>query len=303
MSERRSPGTPGAINTVTTRRGTPPGRILTPTGTAAARGGSDRVLEMFSNLLYQTAGIVNDERKRHLLKTKMDRLLSRKGIGSYEEYWDLINTPGNHADLQEFFDMMTTNTTEFFRENNHFVYIQNNFNTIMQHNPRIQRNREVVIWSAASSSGQEPVTLALVMLELLGEKYGVRILATDLDTQILTKAIRGAYSPPEVEGIPPKLLSKYFSRVGEEYLTVDRVRSVITYRQFNLMHDFKFRHGFDMIFCRNVMIYFDNTTQETLVNKFYEQLVPGGMLFMGHSESMVNKQHRYRPVAPAIWLK
>ena len=173
----------------------------------------------------------------------------------------------------------------------------------MRQNPRISRNKEVVIWSAACSSGQEPVTLALVMLDLLPPGMGVRILATDLDTQILQKANRGIYTLQECEGIPANYLAKYFVRSGADYQIGDRVRNAISYRQFNLMSEFVFRHGFDFIFCRNVMIYFDNATQEALINKFYDQLVTGGLLFTGHSESMVNKKHRYKPVAPAIWLK
>jgi chemotaxis protein methyltransferase CheR len=268
------------------------------------RSRSEFPLSKFSNLLYQTAGLAVDERKRHLLQTKIDRLLNRRGIATYEEYWELINRPGNNADFQEFLDTMTTNTTEFFRENAHFNYINNNWESIIRHNPRIARNREIVVWSSACSSGQEPVTIALVLVELLKSKnIGIRILATDLDTQILQKAASGIYTQKECEGIPANLLSKYFSKVGTDYQVNQQLLSLISYRQFNLMHDFRFRNGFDFIFCRNVMIYFDNTTQETLVNKFYDHLVPGGLFFMGHSESMVNKKHNYTPVAPALWQK
>ncbi|MCL2498519.1 MAG: protein-glutamate O-methyltransferase CheR [Symbiobacteriaceae bacterium] len=261
------------------------------------------MLRNFSDLLYQVTGIFVDERKKHLLQTKIDRLLNRKGIASYEEYWELINHPQNRTEFQEFLDMMTTNTTEFFRENNHFLYIQNNMNTIMQQNPRIQRNKEIVIWSSACSSGQEPVTIALVMLELLPPGYDLRILATDLDTKILQKAATGIYTAQECDGIPQKYFNKYFHKVGNDYQVNERVLSTISYRQFNLMSPFSFRNGFDFIFCRNVMIYFDTPTQETLINKFYDHLTMGGIFFMGHSESMVNKKHRYRPVAPAIWIK
>lgn len=279
-----------------------------PPGSSASQTAQSRqqtaTLKRFSDLLYQQTGIAIDERKKHLLQTKMDRLLSRKGIQSYDEYWDLINVPGNHAEFQEFIDMMTTNTTEFFRENDHFTYIQNNFELIMRNNPRIKKNREVVIWSSASSSGQEPVTLALVMLELLQSyHFQVRILATDIDSQILQKAMQGIYSAQDCSGIPNNLLRKYFRQVGDDYQTTEQVRSVISYRQFNLMNDFRFRFGFDFIFCRNVMIYFDAQTQEQLINKFYDVLVPGGLFFLGHSESMVNKKHNYVPAAPSIWMR
>ncbi|MCL2548176.1 MAG: protein-glutamate O-methyltransferase CheR [Symbiobacteriaceae bacterium] len=270
---------------------------------SVSKTGHDAILYKFSDLLYQTTGIATEEKKMHLLQTKLDRLLHRKGVSSYDDYWKLINSSANRAEFQEFLDTMTTNTTEFFRENDHFEYIQNNFDKIRSQNPRIDRNREVVIWSSACSSGQEPVTIALVMLELLTGGYGVRILATDLDTLILQKAARGLYTMQECDGIPAKYLSKYFSRVGNDYQASERVLSTISYRQFNLMNEFSFRHGFDFIFCRNVMIYFDNQTQEDLINKFYEHLVPGGLFFMGHSESMVNKKHRYHHTAPAIWSK
>ena len=273
------------------------------TTTYPGSSGSSAILLKFSDLLYRTTGISTEEKKMHLLQTKLDRLINRKGFASYEDYWAMINSPANRAEFQEFLDTMTTNTTEFFRENDHFEFIQENFSRIRSQNPRIDRNREVVIWSSACSSGQEPVTLALVMLELLAGAYNVRILATDLDTVILQKAARGLYSMQECEGIPAKFLSKYFRKVDNDYQANEQVLSTISYRQFNLMNDFRFRHGFDFIFCRNVMIYFDNQTQEQLVNKFYQHLVPGGLLFMGHSESMVNKKHSYFHVAPAIWGK
>ena len=262
-------------------------------------------LQQFSELLYAQTGIAIDDKKHYLLQTKVDRLLVKKRIRSYEEYWRLLNQPNNHADFQEFIDMMTTNTTEFFRESDHFDYLRQNFASVLQANPRIQRNGEVVIWSAASSTGQEPVTLAMVMLELL-QPYNldVRILATDIDSQVLQKAMHGVYSPQECVGIPAQLLHKYFHHLDSgDYQTTELLRSVITYRQFNLMNPFRFRYGFDFVFCRNVMIYFDSVTQQSLVEKFYDVLVPGGLFFLGHSESMINKQHRYKPVTVSIWAK
>ena len=276
---------------------------LLQTGSRSSRG--DFPLQQFSELLYAQTGIFIDDKKHYLLQAKVDRLLMKKRILSYEEYWRLLNQPNNHTDFQEFIDMMTTNTTEFFRENDHFDYLRQNFDAIMLDNPRIQRNGEVVIWSAASSTGQEPVSLAMVMLELLQSyNLSVRILATDIDSQVLHKAIHGVYSKQECVGIPVPLLQKYFQPMDSgEYRTTELLRSVITYRQFNLMNPFRFRYGFDFVFCRNVMIYFDSLTQQALVEKFYDVLVPGGLFFLGHSESMINKQHRYRPVTVSIWAK
>ena len=266
----------------------------------------DVIMDRFSNLLYQRAGISVEESKKHLLMTKIDRLLVQHRLSSYQQYWDLLQRPDNHALFQEFIDAMTTNTTSFFRENDHFEYIRMNIKQIMNLNARIRRNREFLIWSAGCSSGQESITLAMVMAELIAgafPDYKCRILATDIDTKVLTTATNGVYSHQECSMIPQTLLSKYFTRQGSDYVVNNSLLKMISYRHFNLMDEFRFRYGFDLIFCRNVMIYFNNQTQETILNKFYDNLVPGGLFFQGHSESMVSKKHSFKIVAPTIWLK
>lgn len=262
-----------------------------------------QVFQDFSNLLYQTTGIYVGEQKKSLLFTKISRLLRKKQMTSIDDYWKLLNQSANTDELQEFIDIMTTNTTEFFREINHFHFLKNNAPNILQHNPRINRDKTVRVWSAACSSGQEPVTLAMVLNELWGDRFEVKILATDISSRILNQALAGFYTEEQCRGVPNYYLHKYFSRRDDGFAIKDSIKNMIKYRQFNLLQPYSFQHGFDLIFCRNVLIYFDNQEQQELAQKFYKQLVPGGLLFLGHSESLFNKEHEFKSVGHSIYLK
>lgn len=263
---------------------------------------NDRTFKEYSDFLYQTTGINMQANKKHLLDSKLNRLLSKNNLGSADDYIGLLSRPQNASQRQEFINMMTTNTTEFFRESNHFSFLQDRLDLIMGKNPRIKQEKTIRVWSAACSSGQEPVTIALVLKQLLGD-YQVRILATDINTRVLSKAVEGVYSEGECLGVPRFLLNAYFEKCPEGYRLGSEIRSLITYRQFNLMNEYSFKWGFDIIFCRNVLIYFDQQVQQQLINKFYGHLVGGGLLFLGHSESMVNKKHRFKSIGNSIYLK
>ncbi|MGE5398590.1 MAG: CheR family methyltransferase [Chitinophagales bacterium] len=262
-----------------------------------------RMFREYRDFLYEITGIHIDEHKEYLLQSKVSRLVNRSETDSAKAYLDLISQPGKVRERQEFIDMMTTNTTEFFRESEHFDYLGDRMAKILHDNPRIASDRVIRVWSAACSTGQEPVTLALVLRQLLGDTYKIKVLATDISTDALNRAVTGAYSASECSAIPEPLLKKYFCRSGESYIIGDQLRSMITYRHFNLMKNFNFKWGFDVIFCRNVMIYFDNLVQQSLANKFYGCLVPGGLLFLGHSESLLNKQHRFKLIGHSIYQK
>jgi len=253
--------------------------------------------------IYDNLGINVDQSKREMLSTKIDKILRRKGLTDASAYIMQITTTNDISEIHEFYNVITTNTTDFFRENDHFAYITSNIRKIIGDIPRITQNREIRVWSSASSSGQEPVTLAMVLLECLDPSVKVKILATDISEKVLKIAQRGFYSANEINGIPQGLLQKYFTREEGGYTTLPQIKSVISYRLFNLMEPFSFKKSFDIIFCRNVMIYFDNNIQQQLLDKFYAHLVPGGLLFIGHSESLFNKKHMYKTVIPAIFQK
>lgn len=257
----------------------------------------------YSALIHDRTGIHIAENKRQLLETRLGRLLYRKRIESPEAYLRILENPANKLEFQEFVDAMTTNTTEFFRENHHFEFLQREADRWMADNPRIRREREIRIWSAGCSTGQEAVTLRMLMEDLFGDEIRVILLATDISQKVLRKAVSGFYSDQEAEGIPKAYLSRHFLRVAGGWQLEPAILGDIRYRHFNLMEPFPFRKGFDMIFCRNVMIYFDLETQQSLITKFYNALPSGGLFFIGHSESLINKRHHFRHLGPSLYQR
>ena len=260
-------------------------------------------LKSYSNLLYKKTGISISESKKETFEIKIQKLMRRNNISNYDEYFEIISNEENKESIQEFINTITTNTTEFFREVAHFDYIEKNIEKILADIPRIKNNREIRVWCAASSSGQEPVTAALVLRQALSEDINIKILATDISSNVLKKAMKGYYAPSECAGIPKHFLSKYFLKTQEGYQLKGEILKLISYRYFNLIDNFNFKNSFDIVLCRNVMIYFNNSVQETLINKIYDNLVNGGLLFIGHSESLVNKKHSFKFVGPSIYRK
>ena len=254
--------------------------------------------------IYNKLGIDVDEKKKETVTTKITKLMNRYSMKSPKDYINYITDTAESDKIQEFFNEITTNTTEFFREPAHFDYIRNNINTIISDIPRIKKDGEIRLWSAPCSSGEEPVTLAIVLKECLPPGINIKILATDISDKVLNKAVKGVYTESECKGLPKTYLLKYFNKQAEGfYETVPEIKKVITYRLFNLMDNFNFKKGFDIIFCRNVMIYFDHEVQEKLINKFYEEMVGGGLFFIGHSESMLNKKHKFKYIQTALYKK
>jgi chemotaxis protein methyltransferase CheR len=263
----------------------------------------DSQLRAYSNLVFKKTGISISDSKKEMFHMKIQKLMRNNQIANYDEYFDIISNDNNKEKIQEFINTVTTNTTEFFREKAHFDYIKNNIDKILVNIPRIKRNREIRMWCAASSSGQEPATMAMVLRECLGEDIKIKLLATDISSKVLKKAMKGRYTFAECDGMPKYFLTKYFHRMSDGYQLKDSILGSISYRYFNLMNEFNFKNRFDIVFLRNVMIYFDNKVQETLINKIYANLVNKGMLFIGHSESLVNKKHSYKFVGPSIYMK
>lgn len=263
----------------------------------------DTYFRKYCDLLYKNTGIFISNHKKETFKLKLFKAMRKLNISSHDQYLQYLQDSNSKEYFQQFVNYMTTNTTEFFREKQHFDFIEKNLSFILQNNPRIMQKKEIRIWSAACSSGQESVSLAILMNQCMAADINIKILATDIDSEILSVAVRGVYPYADCEGISEKNLLKYFNKVNDGLCVNEEIRNMIKYRLFNLMNDFKFKKGFDIIFCRNVMIYFNTLVQERLVNKFYEQLVPGGLLFIGHSESLANKSHDYKYIEPAIYMK
>ena len=264
---------------------------------------NENSFKKYCDFIYSETGISINPNKKQLLQMKLNKAMNKNNIKSYDEYFSLISNNTSTADFQKFVNYITTNTTQFFRENNHFKFIKENMNYILENNPRIMKDKEIRIWSAGCSTGQEPVTLSIILKECFNNEINLRILATDINTKVLKKAISGEYLDTDCSSLPREYMLKYFDKIDNVYKVKKEILSNIKYRQFNLTNKFNFKKGFDIIFCRNVMIYFNNASQEKLINKFYQHIVPGGLLFIGHSESLINKKHAFKNIGPSIYIK
>lgn len=265
---------------------------------------SSRHFEEFSALIYDTTGIKYGPNKRVQLESKIKKLLLKNAMDSYDEYFKLVTSQNRDNGFQEFVNGVTTNTTEFFRESDHFDFIRKNISRILQNNPDIKKNNEIRVWCAASSTGQEPVTIAITLKEALEPKIKVKILATDISSKVLKKAVSGLYHADECSGLSNIMLKKYFvDQKDGTYKVKDELAQMIHYRQFNLMNEFTFKKQFDIIFCRNVMIYFPSDIQQMLINKLYDTLKGGGYFFTALTEAIRSKKHFYDVVGPSIYFK
>ena len=260
-------------------------------------------LEKFRKLIYDNCGIHLNEAKLELLQGRLDKLMRKNNIESFDEYYLLITAEANQQYWREFVDEITIHMSSFFRENNHFEFIRSQLRMIFENNPRIMKNNEIRVWSAGCSTGEEPYTLAMVLKEWLPMEMSIKILATDIGSHTLSIAQSGVYSQNIKKDMDPYFLMRFFTRVGDNYQIVPEIKDLITFRLFNLMEPFPFKDVMDIIFCRNVMIYFDATVQQELVKKFYDYLTPGGLLFIGHSESLLNKQYGFQYIQPTVYLK
>jgi chemotaxis protein methyltransferase CheR len=256
--------------------------------------------ERFRALIYENCGI---QPKKEMIEGKLDKLLRKNSLESYEDYYRLLTTGANKEPWSDFVDEITVHMSSFFRENNHFEFIRTQLRLIFEKNQRILKNNEIKLWSAGCSTGEEPYTLAMVLKEWLPPEMNIKILATDISKKTMAAAQRGLYPSAIKKEMDPYYLMEYFNRLEEEYEVKPEIKALITFRLFNLMELFPFQDTFDIIFCRNVMIYFNAEIQQKLVQKFYEALTPGGLLLIGHSESLLNKQTGFQYLQPTVYLK
>lgn len=267
------------------------------------RGLTDTQFERFSQLIYQRFGIHMNSSKKDMLQAKLARVMKRREIDSYDEYYDLLSRDGNRRNWSEFASEITVNETSFFREIGHFDFIRNQIGFILENNRAIKTQGEVKVWSAGCSTGEEPYTLAITFREHLPPPLRVRILATDVSTRVLNIAEEGQYQKKILREVSPNVLSRYFEHSKDLFRVRKEIRDLVTFRQFNLLNPFPFRRQLDVIFCRNVMIYFDRVVQQDIIDRFYRALNLGGLLFIGHSESLIDKRHQFRYVQPTIYMK
>lgn len=237
---------------------------------------------------------------------RLQHVLAEKQIGSFSKYFDYVTSDNTGNAVATLVNRLTTNHTFFLREAEHFDYFKNHVLPILS--TCQAPSKDLRIWSAGCSTGEEPYTLAMIVSDYFGiEKGGwdAQILATDISSGVLEKAIAGVYHVDQIANVPVNWKNKYFKPVDRERMAVvERIKSEVIFRRFNLMNaHFPFKKKFHVIFCRNVMIYFDVETRQRLVEKFYEHTEPGGYLFIGHSESLNRKQTKYDYIMPAVYRK
>ncbi|QDK39168.1 protein-glutamate O-methyltransferase CheR [Bdellovibrio sp. NC01] len=267
---------------------------------------SDKMFEKFAARMYELAGVdLPLTPKNHaLIRNRIVKLLRRHNMKTYEEYWSMLERGSNDV-IQEYISALTTNMTSFYRESNHFDFLQKALPDLAK-----KFGNDLRIWCAAASTGQEPYTLAMTACEAQPEMPGakVRLLATDIDLQVLKKASIGTYEEREMQGLPPVQRSKYFEKVkldGDEYFRAkDQLHNMIRFAPFNLMNPkYEFQHKFHVIFCRNVLIYFDEPTTKKVIDSLTSCLAPGGYLVLGHSESGNVKHPNLKPLSRAVYQK
>jgi len=259
--------------------------------------------KQFQAYIYHQYGINYTEQKAELLQSKIRKVMRQHGIDSYALFFDLIKKKTDLTLLHDFQDEITIHKTDFFREISHFDYLKNNMDQILTKNPRIRERREIRVWSAACSTGEEPYTIAMVLHDLLGDAYQIKILGTDISRKVLVTAQQGVYPLSAVQDIDNHYQSKYLHKQQDKVVIKNEIRQHVAFRQFNLMHPFPFKNTFDVIFCRNVMIYFDGDTQTLLLEKFYHTLINGGILILGLSEALRDKTLKFKSLGPSIYRK
>ena len=264
---------------------------------------TDRDFDYIRGLIHDRAGISMADSKRDLVYGRLARRLRALGLTRFSDYIGYLEGNIDH-EAEHFVNALTTNLTSFFRENHHFEYLRNDF---LQRLVRQKRDSRLRIWSAGCSTGEEPYSLAMVMAEVVPPDWDARILATDLDSNVVQHASNGIYTEERVSSIAPGRLKRWFRRGrGNKqglYRVAPELRELITFKQLNLMDPWPMRGRFDAIFCRNVVIYFDKPTQIKLFQRFHSQMEDHGTLFIGHSESLFKVSDQFRLIGNTIYDK
>lgn len=261
-----------------------------------------------SALLKKAVGInlPLSDKNLSLVAGRLQKILLKNGMTSYDEYLPMLRKGDPNA-MSEFISALTTNTTHFFRENAHFKILSELVPKIVERNRRSGKN-EVRVWCAAASTGEEPFTIAMTLLEAFGSEafINLKMLATDVDHRVIESAQDAVYREETCEAIPPIYKQKYFERLERNgqiyYRANEKLRSCVQFATFNLLTPtYPFKNGFDVIFCRNVLIYFENAMVHEVTSKIFNCLNPEGYLFLGHSEASAMRDIRSQVMGNAVF--
>ncbi len=272
---------------------------------------SDKEYMEIADFVHKTAGINLKDGKKELVRTRLSKRIRALEFKNFKDYFRHVMGDQTGEEIVFLLDALATNLTSFYREPQYFQFMAKDYLPVLEQRRRAKNSRRLRIWSAACSSGEEPYTIAMVVLDknpYFAQGGDFKILATDISTKVLNVAKQGIYGPERVKDIPAASLQKHFNRIdtdrGEKmYKVNETMRRLVAFRRLNLMDPLPFNNPLDLIFCRNVMIYFDKETIAKLVDSYYRILAPGGYLFIGHSESLSGFKHSFKYVAPCIYLK
>jgi chemotaxis protein methyltransferase CheR len=264
----------------------------------------EKEFDFLRHVVMQNAGIVLGPSKRQLVQGRLVRRLRELGLKSFAQYCDYVRDSGPE-ELVNLINAITTNVTSFFRENHHFEQLAKKM--LPEAMRRNAQSRRIRIWSAGCSSGEEPYSIAMTVAETMpaGQRWDLKILATDIDSEMVATAANGVYADDRVNGISLERQKLWMQRGSGDHVDMLRMKpeliSLITFKPLNLLGDWPITGPFDVIFCRNVMIYFDQPTREKLLSRFARLLAPGGYLCIGHSESIHGTSLPYRLVGRTIY--
>ena len=270
---------------------------------------SDADFRSLVQIARQHTGIALSDGKRDLVYGRLSRRLRALGFSSFRQYRDYLEGPDGVREIEKFINSISTNHTRFFREEHHFEHFRPNVAAAFVNKMNGAGGGRLRIWSAGCSTGEEPYTIALVLKQEIANiaRHDVRILATDIDTEVLAKGAAGEYSAAALDEIPrgyrPYFQAKDSETKGTRITMNEDVRSLIAFRRLNLIEKWPFKGLFDAIFCRNVLIYFDNETKSSLIDRFVNQIRPGGWLYLGHSESLIKSHPGLRLVGRTIYRR
>ena len=264
---------------------------------------SQKQFSTISAFVYRVSRINLTAGKEGLVRTRLAKRIRQLGLNGFDEYIEVATRDDAGEEAAIMVDLLTTNKTSFFRENQHFDLLAGTLLAEL-----LARGRPLRIWSAGCSTGEEPYTLAMLLHDQLPQaaRSQARVLATDISARVLVRARSGVYTGEAVREIPADYRNRYLHPVSGTpggYEVDPAIRSMVSFARLNLMDSWPMKGPFDVIFCRNVMIYFDRETQEQLVGRFWERLAPGGHLFVGHSESLSSLSHSFSYVRPAVYRR
>ena len=263
---------------------------------------TDAEFEKIVGFVYRTYGI-DLRKKRQLIEGRLSQTIKTKGLASFDQYFKMLLDDKSGTEMNLFLNKITTNHSYFGRENEHFEFLQN----VALPDLEKRRQKELRIWSAGCSAGQEAYNIAMTIDQYFGSRknlWDTRILATDISTAVLEKAKVGAYTADNLTDLPPAWRTKYFKMQPDgSYQISEAMRKGVIFKVFNLMDEIVYKKPFDIIFCRNVMIYFDAETTNKLVKRFYDATAEGGYLFIVHSESIDKEYTGYTYVRPSTYQK